>query len=240
MQKVGGISAVYENGYITICRGEWKLRIVKAVNVPLTYGGRATFMIQNILPAVITAYTRGFTIDEMKIALETFIPSPAQTPGRLNLFQFKDFQVLLDYAHNPAGMRALQKFIENIDASVKVGIIAGVGDRREEDTNEIGSIAAEMFDEIIIRQDKHLRGRSEEEIIKMLDDGIKMKDPDKKTTIIPNEKEAATFAIKNAKKDSLIVICSDVIPDALELVQKLKEEEANRLYEFSTDDIPNR
>ena len=240
MQRVGGISAIYENGYITICRGEWKLRIVKAVNVPLTYGGRATFMIQNVLPAVITAYTRGFTIDEMKIALETFIPSPAQTPGRLNLFQFKDFQVLLDYAHNPAGMRALHKFIENIDASVKVGVIAGVGDRRIEDTNEVGSIAAEMFDEIIIRQDKHLRGRSEEEIIKMLDDGIKMKDPNKKTTIIPNEREAATFAIKNAKKDSLIVICSDVIPDALELVQKLKEEEANRLYEFSTDDIPNR
>lgn len=240
MQKLGGISAVYENGYITICRGQWKLRVIKAVNVPLTYGGRATFMIQNVLPAVITAYIKGFTIDEMKVALETFIPSAAQTPGRLNLFQFKDFQVLLDYAHNPAGMRALQKFIENIDATVKVGIIAGVGDRREEDTNEMGAVAAEMFDEIIIRQDKHLRGRTDTEIIAMLDAGIKMKDPNKKTTIIPNEKEAATFAIKNAKKGSLIVICSDVIPDALDLVQKLKEEEANRLYEFSTDDIPNK
>jgi len=240
MQKLGGISAVYENGFITICRGEWKMRVVKAVNVPLTYGGRATFMIQNILPAVTTAYVKGFTLEEIKAGLETFIPSPAQTPGRLNLFQFKDFQVLLDYAHNPAGMRALQKFIENIDASVKVGIIAGVGDRREEDTNEIGSIAAEMFDEIIIRQDKNLRGRTETELIAMLDAGIKMKDPNKKTTIIPNEREAATFAIKNAKKDSLIVICSDVIPDALELVQKLKEEEANKLYGFSTEDIPNK
>lgn len=240
MQRVGGISAVYENGYITICRGEWKLRVIKAVNVPLTFGGRATFMIQNVLPAVITAYIRGFTIDEMRVALETFIPSAAQTPGRLNLFQFKDFQVLLDYAHNPAGMRALQKFIENIDATERVGIIAGVGDRREEDTNEVGSVAAEMFDEIIIRQDKHLRGRTDTEIIAMLESGIKKNAPNKKITIIPNEKEAATFAIKNAKKGSLIVICSDVIPDALELVQKLKEEEANKLYEFSTEDIPNR
>jgi cyanophycin synthetase len=240
MQKLGGISAVYENGFITICRGEWKLRVIKAVNVPLTYGGRASFMIQNVLPAVITAYVKGFTIDDIKIGLETFIPSPAQTPGRLNLFQFKDFQVLLDYAHNPAGMRALQKFIENIDATHKVGIIAGVGDRREEDTNEIGSISADMFDEIIIRQDKNLRGRTEDELIGMLDAGIKMKDPNKKTTIIPNEKEAMNFAIKNAKKGSLIVICSDVIPDALELVQKLKEEEAKKLYGFSTDDIPNK
>ncbi len=240
MQKLGGISAVYENGYITICRGEWKLRVIKAVNVPLTFGGRAPFMIQNVLPAVITAYIKGFTIDEMKVALETFIPSAAQTPGRLNLFQFRDFQVLLDYAHNPAGMRALQKFIENIDATVKVGIIAGVGDRREEDTNEVGAVAADMFDEIIIRQDKHLRGRTDTEIIAMLEAGIKKRNPNKKITIIPNEKEAATFAIKNAKKGSLIVICSDVIPDALDLVQKLKEEEANKLYEFSTDDIPNK
>jgi cyanophycin synthetase len=240
IQKDGGLSAVYENGYITICKGEWKLRVIKAVNVPLTFGGRATFMIQNVLPAVLTAYLKGFTIDEMKVGLESFIPSPSQTPGRLNLFQFKDFQVLLDYAHNPAGMRALQKFIENIDATIKVGIIAGVGDRREEDTNEIGSIAAEMFDEIIIRQDKNLRGRTEMELINMLNDGIKKKDPNKKTTIIQNEKEAATFAIKNAQKGALIIFCSDVVTEALELVQKLKEEESNSLYEFSTDDIPNR
>jgi cyanophycin synthetase len=194
-------------------------------------------MIQNILPAVICAYVKGFTVDEMKIGLETFIPSPAQTPGRLNLFQFRDFQVLLDYAHNPAGMRALKKFTDNIEATIKIGIIAGVGDRREEDTNEIGSISAEMFDEIIIRQDKNLRGRTELELIEMLDAGIKMKDPNKKTTIIPNETEAATFAIKNAIKGSLIVICSDVVPDALELVQRLKEEETNMLYGFTASDI---
>ncbi|MDA9262393.1 cyanophycin synthetase, partial [bacterium] len=41
MQKVDGLCAVYENGYITICKGEWKMRVIKAVNVPLTYGGRA-------------------------------------------------------------------------------------------------------------------------------------------------------------------------------------------------------
>jgi cyanophycin synthetase len=226
LQKLGGITAIYENGYVTLCRGTWKMRIMKVENIPLTYGGKALFMIQNILPAVIAANVRGIGIEDMKIALETFIPSATQTPGRLNLFQFENFSILLDYAHNPAGMRALQKFIDNLEATVKVGIIAGVGDRREEDTNELGSIAAEMFDEIIIRQDKHLRGKSEEQLIKMLDDGIKMKDPNKKTTIIPSEKEAITFAVKNAKKGALIICCSDVIPDALELVMKFKEQES--------------
>ena len=60
----------------------------------------------------------------------------------------------------------------------------------------------------------------------MLNVGIKMKDPNKKTTIIPSEREAIKFAVKNAVKGSLSVLCSDVIPDALELVQKFKEQEA--------------
>ena len=53
-----------------------------------------------------------------------------------------------------------------------------------------------------------------------------MKNPNKKTTIIPSEKEAITYAVKNAKKGSLIILCSDVVPDALELVQKLKDKES--------------
>ena len=123
-------------------------------------------------------------------------------------------------------MSALQKFVDELEAIVKVGIIAGIGDRRIEDNNEMGSIAAEMFDEVIIRQDKRLRGKTEEELINMLNDGIQKKDPNKKTTIIPSEKEAITYAIKNAVKGSLIILCSDVIPEALDLVQKFKEQES--------------
>lgn len=227
LQRRGGLTAIYENGYVTICKGEWKMRVMKAIDIPLTYGGKADFMIQNVLAAVLAANVKGIRIEDMKVALETFIPSAAQTPGRLNLFKFENFSILLDYAHNPAGMRALKQFSDNLEASHKVCIIAGIGDRREEDNNEIGSIAAEMADEIIIRQDKRLRGKTEEELIKMLDDGIKMANPSMKTTIIPSEKEAITHAVNTAKKDSLIILCSDVVPDALALVQQFKAQEAS-------------
>jgi len=237
--KVGGLSAVYENGYITICRGEWKMRITKATNVPLTFGGKATFMIQNVLPAALTAYVRGVPLEDIRVALESFIPSPSQTPGRLNMFEFKNFNVLLDYAHNAAGLKALNNMLQRMEGTPKVGIIAGIGDRREEDNTGIGEIAAEMFDEIIIRQDKHLRGKKDTELIEMLSEGIKKVDPKKKVKIIPKESEAIEHAITNAKKGSLIVICSDVVPDALALVTKYKEEEAKNLYDFSRDDIPN-
>jgi cyanophycin synthetase len=216
------------------------MRITKAINVPLTYGGKAAFMIQNVLPAALTAYVRGIPLEDIKVALESFIPSPSQTPGRLNMFEFKNFNVLLDYAHNPAGLRALQNMLQHMDGTPKVGIIAGIGDRREQDNNEIGQVAAEMFDEVIIRQDKHLRGKTENEIIDMLTAGIKKSDPNKKVTVFKAERDAIDYAIKNAVPGSLIVVCSDVVPDALAQVTKYKEEEANRLYEITKADIPNQ
>ena len=110
--------------------------------------------------------------------------------------------------------------IEKMEGKPKIGMIAGIGDRRPEDNHDIGVVAAETFDEVIIRQDKHLRGKTEKEIIDMIHKGIKSVDPDKPVTIIPSEKEAITHAITNATKGSLLVFCSDVVPDALNLVMK--------------------
>ncbi len=223
--KNGGLAAIYENGYVTISKGEWKMRVEKAVNIPLTFRGHAKFNILNVLPTVMAAFIHGFKIGDIKSALETFIPSPAQTPGRMNMFRFKNFDLMLDYAHNPAGFMAIADFLESVEATEKIGIIAGVGDRRDEDILELGKLSARMFDKIIIRQDKNLRGRSEESLIGLMKDGIKSIDPNKEVMIIPKESEAIEYAVSNAKKDSFIVICSDVVPDALDLVKKLHEEE---------------
>ncbi|MBK9413385.1 MAG: cyanophycin synthetase [Bacteroidetes bacterium] len=233
----GGLAAIVENGYVTICKGTWKIRIDKVINIPLTFSGKAVFMIQNILPAVLAGFIRGFKVDDIRLALETFIPSPTQTPGRMNMFQFRNFNVMVDYAHNPAGFQAIARFLDRIEAKPKVGIIAGVGDRRDEDIIQLGTVASQMFDEIIIRQDKNLRGRSESEIIDLMMKGIQSDDPKKKVMIIPKESEAIDHAIKNAKKGAFIVICSDVVPDALDQILKYKEEEDN--FAIHKEDIPS-
>ena len=220
-----GIACVYEHGYITILKGNWKIRVDKVSNVPITFGGKAEFNIQNALAAVLAAYLRDFKIEDIKLALETFVPSPAQTPGRMNMFQFKNFSVLIDYAHNAHGMQAIGKYLSKIDATCKVGIVAGVGDRRDDDTIQLGEEAAKVFDEIIIRQDKNLRGKADDEIIKLITTGIHNIDPKKKITVLKKESEAINYAIKNAQKGSFITIISDVVPDALDQVMKYREEE---------------
>ena len=235
----GGISAVYENGYITIYRGEWKMRVAQAVNVPLTKGGKASFMIQNVLAGVLSCYLHGFSIEDIKVAIETFIPSPSQTPGRLNMFNFNKFDVLLDYAHNPAGLRALHKYVEKLDGHPKIGIVAGVGDRRKQDNFELGQISAEMFDEIIIRTDRNLRGKDEQELIDEIKAGILDVSPKIPLKIIKKENEAIQHAVENAKEGSLIVVSSDVVPDALNMVMNLKEKETKSLYGNVKEEIPN-
>ena len=221
----GGLAAIYENGYVTILKGSWKIRIEKVTNIPLTFSGMAEFNIANVLAATLAAYVQEFKPEDIRQALQTFVPSPALTPGRMNMFHFRNYSVMLDYAHNTHGLLAIGKYVKTVDASVKVGIIAGVGDRRDEDIISLGEAAASIFDEIIIRQDKHLRGRTDQAIIDLMTQGIHNVDKNKKITVIQKETAAIDYAFEHAVKDSFIVITSDVIPDALEQVKMYKAKE---------------
>jgi cyanophycin synthetase len=229
--KEGKTVAVYENGYITIKKGEWKIRVERATHVPLTLNGKAKFMIANVLAATLASYLWGFKTDDISLSLKTFIPSVAQTPGRMNIFEFRKFKVLIDFAHNPAGYRGIEDYLQNIDANKKIGIIAGVGDRRDEDIKECGVIAGRMFDHIIIRQEKYLRGRTEQEIIDLILDGIKEANSNTTYEIIPLETEAIKHAIDTAEEGAFITALSDVVANAIDIVQDYldKENEKNNV-----------
>ena len=225
--KAGGLATIFENGYVSIMKGTWKIRVIKVAEIPITYGGRAIHNIMNTLPAVLATYLyRNIKVGDIKLALQTFVPSPTLTPGRLNLFVFKHFRFLVDFAHNQAGLQFLGDFVSKMEGSPKVGIISGTGDRRDEDIRDLGKLSAQYFDEIIIRQDKNLRGRTAEEIVNLLIEGInETKSTDIPITIIYNEKEAIMYAYNNAKPGSLITIMCDVVAEALEMIKELKEEE---------------
>jgi cyanophycin synthetase len=223
--KEGKTVAVYENGFITIKKGEWKIRVERATHVPLTLNGKAKFMIANALAATLASYLYGFKTDDISLSLQTFIPSVAHTPGRMNIFEFKKFKVLIDFAHNPAGYRAIEEYLQNVEATRKIGIIAGVGDRRDEDILKCGLIAGRMFDHIIIRQEKHLRGRTEIEIINLIIQGITSSKSNSTYEIIPIETDAIKHAINIASEGTYIIALSDVITNAIEIVQEYLDKE---------------
>jgi cyanophycin synthetase len=223
--KEGKITCVYEEGFITIKKGDWKIRIAKANSIPITMEGKAKFMISNVLAASLATYLYGFEIEDIANSLRTFIPSPVLMPGRLNIFKFKKFHVLIDFAHNPAGYEAIEDYLSNVEATKKIGIISGVGDRRDEDIRECGKIAGRMFDYIIIRNEKHLRGRTEEEINDLIISGIQESDGNVSYECIPKEIEALKHAMSMAEDGTFITALSDVVTNAIELVQEYQMRE---------------
>ncbi|SUX42913.1 cyanophycin synthetase [Chryseobacterium indoltheticum] len=223
--KEGRITCVYEEGFVTIKKGDWKIRIGKVKDFPITMEGKAKFMIDNVLAASLACYLYGFGIEDISNSLRTFIPSAQLTPGRLNVFKFKNFKVLIDFAHNPAGYEAIEDYLKNVESTKKIGIISGVGDRRDEDIRLCGKIAGRMFDHIIIRNEKHLRGRTEEEINGLIIDGMQSSGRDVSYETIPKEIDALKHAMGMAEEGTFITALSDVISNAIDLVQDYQARE---------------
>lgn len=138
----------------------------------------------------------------------------------MNEFRFHDFTIMVDYAHNPHGLRAFGDFVKAVEATKKIGVITGVGDRRNEDIMALGEEAAKLFDEIIIRQDKDLRGRTAIEISSLLRSGIQKAAPHKKITYFPNELDATDYVVSSAIPGSFAFIFVDKVMDVCRRLQQ--------------------
>lgn len=218
-----GLAAVIEDGYFVICNGQWKTRIMKVEDVPLTFSGKADCMIKNILPSILAAFISKFSTTQIVEALKTFIPSPELTPGRMNLFAFNGFNVMVDYVHNEGGYIELKKYMQSVNASVKIGVISATGDRRDNDIQNIGLYAAQMFDELIVKHDKDSRGRTNDQITEQIMNGIKRANRDIPVLVISNEAEAIQYAIDHAQKDCFIFITADEVKETLATVSGIQK-----------------
>ena len=219
----GRTSCVYENGYVTILKGKWKVRVEKVANIPLTYGGRAEFMIQNVLAASLACFVHGVSIEDIRVGLTTFNAGTAQTPGRLNFIEVGHATVLMDYAHNPAGARGLTNFISKLPYKYRTAVLNGTGDRRDDDIREFAQMIADNFDRIVIRRGNYMRGRTDEEMFKLLQEGIERSGNSPTVRVIPESRDAIHHAIKNARKGELVVTLADRVPDDIKYVQEIRD-----------------
>jgi cyanophycin synthetase len=233
--EAGGWAAIIEKGYFTICQGEWRIRIAKVNEVPLTLEGRALCMIKNILPSILAASLAGFETRVIRKSLQAFIPGPELTPGRMNIFSFGSFDVMIDYVHNTDGFEQLKEFMKLVPAQRKVGIIGCAGDRRDQDIIRMGKSVAEMFDEIIIRHDKDGRGRTDEELTELITRGVNSVRPDAPVMIISDELDALQYAIDQATEGTFIVDSSDAIHQSIEFVKQKQNEKGAMIPETSIE-----
>lgn len=220
----GGLATTIEGGNVVIHHGEKFFNLGSVTDFPLTLNGTSKCMMDNILAATASAFSYGFTADQIQNALRSFVPGSQFTPGRMNHFKVRDFEVLVDYAHNPHGLVALQDFLRHVEAKRKVGIIAGVGDRRDSDIMELAEIAANTFDHIIVRQEHSLRGRKLVDMDRLIIAGMKKGKRSKSYDLIPDEKEAIRHALAYAETGDYIVALSDNYRNVIEIINEFQNE----------------
>jgi cyanophycin synthetase len=215
--QAGGQAMVLEQGMngqmITLYDNEVHVPLLWSHLIPATLEGRALHNVQNAMFAAALAYNMETSLDDIRQGLRTFDASFFQTPGRMNIYNEHPFKVVLDYAHNPAAIKAMCELIDRLGAeNRKIVVLSAPGDRRDEDIREIAHIAASHFDHFICRCDDHRRGRGVDEVANMLKyqlikDGI----ADDQITVIADEQLATTAALQMAVPGDLLLVLADEI-----------------------------
>lgn len=176
----GGKGILVDDGWIVEASGAQRHRIVALAEVPATVGGAARHNVANALAAAGGAMALGASRKHVAAGLRSFRPTSAQMPGRLNFYRLGNRVVLVDFAHNAAG---LQVVLDMVDALIgKRGrrqttlstIVGTAGDRPDDGLRAVGRLAGSRSDQVAIKETLHyLRGRTRQSVIGELSAGLR-------------------------------------------------------------------
>jgi cyanophycin synthetase len=212
-----------EGDQIVLRHGPRTMPVLYTHLIPATFGGRARMNVANALAAAAAAWASGAHLHDIRQGLRTFTTSFFQAPGRLNYLEVAGVRVVIDYCHNVDGMRHLADFARRMSgggngtgnrSSRAIGVIGMPGDRRDEDMRDYGAYAAGAFDEIIVREDRNLRGRAPGVAATLVADGVRRAREDGtgrtvRVDRILDELSAARAALRRASPGDLVVMCVD-------------------------------
>jgi cyanophycin synthetase len=171
----GGLAVLHDpvSGEITLHDAGEAMPVCNARAIPATLGGAALFNVQNALAAAAMAYGAGVEPATIGAALFSFASTFEQNPGRLNVHDGHGFRVILDYAHNPDGVRALGRLVAAIRPTTgrTIGMLSVPGDRRDAEILAVGEAGAEYFDQLVFRETPDNRGRPAGDVIRLLTEG---------------------------------------------------------------------
>jgi cyanophycin synthetase len=152
-----------------------------------------------------------------------------QNPGRLNVHDEHGFRVILDYAHNAAGLTALGEVVRGLRHRYKraLGVLSIPGDRRDEDIIEMGQIAGGIFDELFFREDPGLRGRSRGEVMELLQRGaVQGGALPEHVHLIPTEAGATAAALLATNPGELLIITPTTVEETWRQIVSFERPEA--------------
>jgi cyanophycin synthetase len=193
-------------------------------DVPMTFAGRAPHMVENALCAAAALLGIGLAPEEVRSGLSAFRNTASDNRGRLNVYDYNGATILLDFAHNVAGLEQLIAFGKNFlgEGGQLVSVIGTAGDREDEVFEGLAKTAAEHSDMVILKDShRYLRGREMGDMLALMRAGVESTGLDIPVLQADSEREASLLAFERTKPGD--VVCLMCIEDYDYLIPWLDE-----------------
>jgi cyanophycin synthetase len=196
--------------------------------IPATLEGRALHNVQNAMFAAAMAFSLGIKLDAIRQGLRTFDTTFFQAPGRMNVYSEHPFKVLFDYGHNAHAVSVMADLAQRLDVTGRrIVVLAGPGDRRDEDLVAIADAVAGRFDHYICRRDDALRGRDGDEVPRIMAKALLAAGVGKEAIEqIPDEQEAIDAALRMVRPGDLLLVFADALVRSWKQIIKFRPEGA--------------
>ena len=194
--------------------------------IPATLEGRALHNVQNAMVAAAMAFSLGIKLDPIRQGLRTFDTTFFQAPGRMNVYSEHPFKVLMDYGHNAHAVGVMADLAQRLDVvGRRIVVLAGPGDRRDEDLRAIAEAVAGKFDHYICRRDDSLRGRDGDEVPRIIAKALQASGvAEDAISIIPDEQQAIDAALRMGQPGDLVLVFADALTRSWKQIIKFQPE----------------
>ncbi|HEY5781501.1 MAG TPA: cyanophycin synthetase [Lysobacter sp.] len=194
--------------------------------IPATLEGRALHNVQNAMVAAAMAFSLGIKLEPIRQGLRTFDTTFFQVPGRMNVYSKHPFKVLMDYGHNAHAVGVMADLAQRLDVvGRRIVVLAGPGDRRDEDLRAIAEAVAGKFDHYICRRDDSLRGRDGDAVPRIIAKALQASGvPEDAISIIPDEQQAIDAALRMGQPGDLVLVFADALTRSWKQIIKFQPE----------------
>jgi len=212
--KNGGTVVTVDDRSVIIRNRELDVAVCSVEEIPITFGGIIDFNISNALAAIGALHGMNLPVEQIRNGILTFYPSPNQNPGRMNLFDFQKYKVLLDYGHNKESAQAMARLLPRLSPGRKVALCHGTGNRSTDQIIDYGKALALVYDYILLT-DFDPRDRPLGETPRLVYEGLIQGGLQKENIEIVQDPDTAVDIIFSKAQDGDLLV---IQPDTLEPV----------------------
>jgi cyanophycin synthetase len=213
-RAAGGRAVFVSDGEVVLVEGSSEEVLIDLADVPLTYGGKVLFQVENVLAAAAATWSLGLAAADVRAGLGTFRGDDRQSPGRFNVYRTRGATVIVDYAHNPSALQALIASLSAFPA-VRRSIVFCPGNRRDSDVLEMGRLLGNAFDRVLLYQDRGNSDRADGELNALLRQALALGRRVRQVSEAARERDAIVQAMDDLTAEELLVVGVEEIDAAL-------------------------